>query len=88
MENLSKALIMASAVLLVILIIGLMVFVLNTARSPIEQVADNMTEEERTLFNNRFTNFKGQAISGVEAKELINVAMQNTVEQIEQRKHI
>lgn len=80
MENASKALIVAGSVLLVILIIGIMIFTLNKAKSPVDQVAANMAEEERTLFNSKFNRFSGNALSGIEVKQLINVCMQNFVE--------
>lgn len=72
MENATKALIMAGAVLIAILIItaGILIFSsTNGVREQQKQVA-NMAEIE--AYNDQFTKFCGNKVKGSQVKDLIN----------------
>ena len=69
MENASKALIIAGAILLAIVIISLGLIVVNNTRSTMDQA--NMSEQEIQTFNAKFTPYEGTNISGSRAKTLI-----------------
>ena len=70
MENASKALIIAGAILLVILLIGLGVFVYNQASTTVNSAA-NMDQLEVARFNGQFEPYINKEISGTTAKSLI-----------------
>lgn len=75
MENASKALIIAGAILLSILIIGLGMFIYNQAAS---QVSDaNLNTEEAQAFNNKFLSYTGKNKYGDEVKRLIDTVIAN-----------
>lgn len=68
MENASKALIIAGAILLSILIIALGIYVFNMAKAATN--TDSLSELEVSTFNQRLTNYQGKQI-GSSVKELI-----------------
>lgn len=70
MENASKALIIAGAILLAILIIGLGMFVYQQASGAMDGIG--MDTEKVTAYNSKFTQYEG-TISGSEAKALYSV---------------
>ena len=67
MENASKALIIAGAILLAILIIALGMYVYNSASSAME--GTNLDPQRFSAYNSTFLNYEG-TISGTEAKSL------------------
>lgn len=72
MENASKALIIAGAILLAIVIISLGLVVVNNSRSAIN--SGDMTEQEIQTFNSKFTPFEGGNIGGTNVKTLLQTA--------------
>jgi len=62
MENASKALIIAGAILLSILIIGLGVFIFNQANNSMKNI--NMNEQEVAAFNSKFEAYVGNNVTG------------------------
>lgn len=70
MENASKALIIAGAILLSILIIALGVFVFNQAKSAMGNV--NLSEQEVAASNSKFESYQGKQ-KGSSAKALVSV---------------
>ena len=68
MENASKALIIAGAILLSIAIIGVGMFVYNSVSSTITDAAD-MTQQEIDTYNQDFEIYEGVR-SGAQAKQL------------------
>ena len=74
MENASKALIMAGAILIAILIISLGVAVFNNMKNSVVENA-NLDEEEITSFNSQITPYLGQNISGSQVNALIQLAI-------------
>lgn len=69
MENASKALIIAGAILLSILIIALGVFVFNQAKSAMGNV--NLSDQEIAAFNSKFDSYEGKQ-KGSAVKSLVS----------------
>ena len=69
MENASKALIIAGAILLSILIIALGVFVFNQAKSAVGNTG--LSDQEVAAFNSKFESYEGKQ-KGSSVKALIN----------------
>ena len=61
MENASKALIIAGAILLSILIIAIGMFIYNSAQSTINDSITSFSTQEIEAFNNNFESYKGNA---------------------------
>lgn len=72
MENASKALIIAGAILLAILIIGLGIYIYNQASNSVSDTGmDKMAVRQ---FNGQFEPYLDKVLSSVEAKSLIDTA--------------
>ena len=71
MENASKALIIAGAILLAILLISLGIMIFNQAQGTVNN--SGMSEAEITSFNNKFLKYEGKQKGSV-VKSLINEA--------------
>jgi len=71
MENASKALIIAGAILLSIAIIGIGMFVFNRAASTTQGSVEQLDVLEREAFNGQFTGFEGR-VKGTEVRSLVN----------------
>ena len=69
MENASKALIIAGAILLSILLISLGIMIYNQAQDTVNN--SGMSQAELQAFNNKFLKYEGTK-TGSEAKSLIN----------------
>lgn len=78
MENASKALIIAGAILLAILIISLGIIIYNQASSVIDS-SSTMTELEVTAFNDRFNKFLGSNVRGANVNSLLNTVQNNNI---------
>lgn len=59
MENASKALLIAGAILLCILIIAIGMFIYNSASSTITDSLTSLSTQEVEAFNNQFTSYEG-----------------------------
>lgn len=68
MENASKALIIAGAILLSILLISLGIFVFTQAQDTMGSI--NLNEQEVMAFNNKFLPYEGK-IRGTQLKQLL-----------------
>lgn len=77
MENASKALIIAGAILLSILIISLGILIFNQASGVINNNA--MSEVEISSFNQKFTQYEGTSVRGSQVNALQNQIVQNNV---------
>jgi len=75
MENASKALIIAGAVLVSIMIVALGVTIFNKAHSSADTTALDSTEI--TMFNQKFEKYAGKNQSGSNVKSLISFAISN-----------
>ena len=74
MENASKALIMAGAVLVAILIVSLSVVIFNNFSKSVKDNA-NMDEQEIANFNSKLTPYMGENISGSQVNALIQLVI-------------
>lgn len=73
MENASKALIMAGAVLIAIIIVSLGIIVFRNMSGSVQNNS-NLDQEARAQFNSKLTNYIGKNISGSQVNALIQVA--------------
>ena len=71
MENASKALLIAGAILIAILLIAIGMMVFNSAKGVIDTSASNMSDTEKTAFNKQFDVYNGTQ-SGSNVKEIIS----------------
>lgn len=74
MENASKALIMAGAILIALLIISLGIYVFNQRREDVIKMA-NLDEQEILAFNNKITPYLGRGINGAQANALLQLGI-------------
>ena len=75
MENASKALIIAGAILLSILIISLGIFIFQQAKGPVN--TDSIDQMQVDAFNCKFDKYVGTKIRGAQVKALINAVNTN-----------
>ena len=76
MENASKALLIAAAVLIVILLIAMGVRVFNSTSGTTDSLESTMSSTEVVAFNNKFTGYIGTQ-STAKAKTLVNIILAN-----------
>ena len=76
MENASKALIIAGAILLSILIISLGIWIFTSAQQTVSE-AGNMDEQTITAFNNKFNASLGKNVGGSKVNALIQTVRSN-----------
>ena len=77
MENASKALIIAGAILLAILIISLGIMIYNQAAGVVDSTA--MDEVAVTSFNKKFTQYEGKNVRGTQVNALLETIVQNNL---------
>ena len=77
MENASKALIIAGAILLAILLISLGIMVYNQASGVVDSTA--MDEVAVTSFNKKFTQYEGSNVRGTQVRALFDTVEQNNL---------
>lgn len=71
MENASKALLIAGAVLIVILLISVGIMIFNSSKGLFGSATASMSEQEQKMFNDKFTMYEGNNVSGTQLQELI-----------------
>lgn len=77
MENASKALIIAGAILLAILIISLGIMIYQQASGVVNN--NSMSEVDITSFNSKFTQYEGANIRGAQVNSLLDQIRTNNV---------
>ena len=77
MENASKALIIAGAILLSILIISLGIMIYNQAAGVVNNNA--MSEVDISSFNQKFTQYDGDHVRGAQVSALIDQVRNNNI---------
>jgi len=77
MENASKALVIAGAILISILIIGLGVFIYNGAASTVSK--SNLNSQEAQAQNQQFEAYFGDKRSAAEVKQLCSLVRSNNI---------
>ena len=84
MENASKALIIAGAILLAILIISLGILIYNQASGVVNNNA--MSEVEVQQFNQKFTQYEGDRVRGATVNSMLQTVLSNNISQDGDRK--
>ena len=77
MENASKALIIAGAILLAILIISLGIMIYNQASGVVNN--NSMSEMDISSFNTRFTQYQGNNVRGAQVNSLLEQVRNNNI---------
>lgn len=77
MENATKALLIAAAVLIAILIISLGIVVYNMASETISSV--NFSDQEITAFNDKFTQYDGEHVRGSEVNAMLKTVLDSNM---------
>ena len=80
MENASKALLIAGAILIVILLIGVGMMVYQGATGTIDGAIASMNQQEKQIFNQQFSDYEGTNKKGTQIRALIQAAMNNNAE--------
>ena len=75
MENASKALIIAGAILLSILIIALGVFIFNQAKGAMGNTG--LDDQKASANNQKFEAYEGSAVKGSQVKALLDIVRTN-----------
>lgn len=86
MENATKALLIAAAVLVAILIISLGLVVYNMAAESIGNV--NLNEQEVQAHNDQFTRYEGEAKRGSQVNALLQTALNNNLDETDEGKKV
>lgn len=81
MENASKALIIAGAILLSILLISLGLIVYNQAKNTIGSV--NLDQQQKQAFNAKFENYQGYNLIGTKVNELFQLVLSSNAAESE-----
>ena len=76
MENATKALMIAGAVLLAIMIIGIGMLIYNNSVGSVTAAISKMSQQEKDIFNNKFVQYEGMQ-SGSNVKTLITTVITN-----------
>ena len=79
MENASKALIIAGAILLSILIISLGIMIFQNAKEVVDGNA--MNEIANSQFNEKFNQYTGDKVKGTNVKAMVNAVIQHNLQQ-------
>ena len=72
MENASKALLIAGAILIVIVLIGIGVMIINSTGSMQDQVGSTSDTMAYETFNSQFTSYEGSGRSAAQIKSLVS----------------
>lgn len=72
MENASKALLIAGAILIVIVLIGIGVLIINSTGGIQDQAISSADSMARQTFNSQFTAYEGQDNSAAQIRSLIS----------------
>lgn len=77
MENASKALLIAAAILIAIILITLGIYILNQGSEVVK--SNNLSEVEIMQFNEKFSTFEGTNVKGSQVNSLLTRIVQNNV---------
>lgn len=87
MENATKALLIAAAVLIVIIIISLGVYVVGMGNDQMQQGEQALSDLEVNSFNNTYENYEGTSVAGSRVNSLLKTVFNhNLMESDETRK--
>lgn len=77
MENASKALIIAGAILISILLISVGIIIMNAINDPVQQGAESASSQAVQIFNAQFTGYAGTGVDYNTAKQCITTVKSN-----------
>ena len=77
MENASKALIIAGAILIAILLISVGILVMNSVNKPLNQATKQGDSQAVQMFNQKFANYAGTKKTAQDIKSLITTVISN-----------
>ena len=83
MENASKALIIAGAILISILLIAVSMYIYNSASGTIEKAGDGMTQNEKDAYNSKVSSYIGDSKNAQDVKSLIDAIISNNSANVE-----
>lgn len=86
MENASKALIIAGAILISILLISIGIMVIQSAQGVTEQTKSTLKGQELQIFNSQFTNYAGKQKGAVCRKLIEEIIASNAAHEVEKVK--
>lgn len=86
MENASKALIIAGAILIAILLISVGILVINSTGNVTDQVGSQMDKMAKDTFNGQFTNYEGTGKSASQVRALKSAVVASNSSNTEQVK--
>lgn len=75
MENASKALLIAGAILICILLIAIGMYIYQQADSVIKSAADNMSQQDKDAYNSKVKPYMGDVKKGSQVKALIDTVI-------------
>jgi len=84
MENATKALMIAGAVLIAIMLISVSLFIFNSAQDTFNGAASKMSSGEKDMFNSQFTGYEGTNKAGSTVKTLISAVITNNHQMVEE----
>ena len=83
MENASKAILIAGAILLVLALIGIAVVVVNNMENTSEDLLVGLDKNEMMLHNNKFLNYEENQLSGSDVKDCISKVLKHNNDNLE-----
>ena len=86
MENASKALIIAGAILISILLISLGILIYNQATNITN--SDQMSEVEKSSFNSKFQQYEGEKKNGTDVRALTNQVITSNSSESNADRHV
>ena len=82
MENASKALIIAGAILISIVLISVGIMIVNGGNSAVDSAIASMSQHDKDIYNNAFINYEGRK-SGTQVKALLSQINTNNMQNYE-----
>ena len=79
MENATKALLIAAAVLVVIILIAFGMRILNTSSGTQDQADATMNSSKAQAFNRSFESYKGTRVNGASVRSLLTAVQQSNL---------
>ena len=80
MENASKALIIAGAILISILLISIGIMIFTSSSGLFNSAKTSMSDQEKNMFNQKFTMYEGSKATASEVRELIRAVINNNAD--------
>lgn len=77
MENASKALLIAGAILICILLIGIGMLVYQSAQGTVSEAISQMSSQEKDMFNQQFEQYSGSRVNGSNVRALLQRVRNN-----------